>query len=141
MASLSISGPGGNINLQIDPYTGDTDGFSPPPIEQTVTGSRAIIIHEIPGREGNRKQDHGSDDDELSLIGWAVTADAGTLFGMKNFSNKKAKYTIIFVPDDGPGINYPPMWLRKCSIAIRKGTSHWWSFAMTFIAKNQTDPS
>jgi len=141
MASMDINGPGGSIHLEIDEYTGDVNGYSPPPIKQSITGSRAIIIHEIPGREGDRKQDHGSSDDELTLIGYAKTYDAATLFGMKNTSNSGSHYNIVYAPDFGPGVPYPPMWLRKCAIATREGTSIWWPFTMTFIAQNQLDSS
>lgn len=136
MATLSISGPGGSLTMRIDSSGSDSGRYTPPPLEQTVAGQRAIVIHEIPGREGNRKQDHGRDDDELTISGICLTADAGTMMAMKNTSNSGGAYTIIHSPDEGPGISYPPMWLRRVSIGIRKGTSHWWTFSMTFIERS-----
>lgn len=75
MASLTIYGPSGYLVLEIDPFGANSGYDSPPPIEQVVTRSRAVVVHPIPGREGNRKQDMGRDDDELTLSGIALGDD------------------------------------------------------------------
>jgi hypothetical protein len=124
--------------MEIDPSGSDSGLLTPPPLEQTTTGNRAVVVHPIPNREGNRKQDMGRDDDQVTLIGIALTADAGALLNMKNTSNSGGAYTVTYTPDAGPGISYPPLWLQRVSIGVRKGTSKWFTFSIVFIEKNQT---
>ena len=139
MASLTIYGPSGYLVLEIDPFGANSGYDSPPPIEQVVTRSRAVVVHPIPGREGNRKQDMGRDDDELTLSGIALGDDANFIDGMASSSNSGQHYVITDEPDFGPGMTYPNMWLKRISTGRRKGTSNWFTFAMTFVEQSQED--
>jgi hypothetical protein len=139
MATFRIAGPGGDITLTIDPDYGiEPNEDSPPPFDANTTGSRAIVVHPIPGREGDRKQDNRRDDDVLTVSGMCKGDIAGAIMNMKNTSNSGDAYTITDSPDAGPGISYPPMWIRRASIGRRRGSSIWFTFSIGFIEKSQT---
>ncbi len=137
MAELTIEGPGGYIVLEIDPNGSDSGLSSPPPLEQQWQTGRIIAIHPVPGRKGTRKQDQGQDDGVLTLIGICRGDVAATIQGMPSVSNSGSQYDIVYLPDAGPGVEYPPMWLLKCNVGVRKGTALWWTFNMSFIELNQ----
>jgi len=139
MAELSIEGPGGSFTLEIDPGGSDSGLNSPPPMEQNFTDGRIIAIHPIPGRTGNRKQDMGKDDAVLTLIGICLGDIAAVIQGLPGTPNSGEAYSITYTPDAGPGVDYPDMWLQRCSVGVRKGSVLWHTFSMTFIEKNQTE--
>lgn len=122
--------------MHIDPNAGVIgDGYSPPPIDQNYTEERAIVTHEIPGRDGDRTQDQGRLLAGLTLTGICFQDVADMLVGMNRTGNGGGYYTIVYADDAGGGTSYPPMWIRKCSVGPRKGTSKWRVFSVTFIEK------
>jgi hypothetical protein len=139
MAYLTIDGPGGYLELEIDPSGSDSGLVSPPPLEQQWTTGRIIAMHPIPGRDGTRKQDQGRDDSVLTLIGICLGEDAAAIQAMPYNTNSGTHYSVTYLPDAGPAIDYPPLWLQKCNVGVRKGTSNWQTFNMTFVEQNQED--
>jgi hypothetical protein len=141
MASLTIENPSGFVTLEIDPNAGMDayPGGSPPPLAQNYTEERVIIVHPIPYRDGDRKEDMGRSDAELTLSGICRQDIAAALVSMVRTSNSGQHYDIVFTDDSGNGTEYTAMWIKRVGIGVRKGSAFQKTWSVTFTEQNQED--
>lgn len=137
MATLTISGTGGTITLQITPAT--SGKRSPPPFEQEIKEERAIVTHPIPNRDGNRKQDMGRDDATVRLRGKCLVAERNTIETIiRTKQLPSSGITITHTDDDGANVyTSPAMILKSAMWGPRSGEPKWYNFDLFFLEKNQ----
>jgi hypothetical protein len=133
-ATCTIVGLGADIELQII-ENAPSESDSPPPSAIDGQQKRALVIHEIPTREGDRGQDMGAYSRTIKVtgIGLSDVKDAlDTLATLPQLDSDGYGYLTVTLKDSSGTTleSYGGLALGTYSRTPRKGTRKWWNYVI-----------
>jgi len=135
-AQTTITGNSANITLQLD-EAGPSESTSPPPEMVEVTQKRAIAIHPIPARDGDRAQDMGAFSTKVRVTG---IGQLDVKNGLKDLaersqldSNGYGMVTVTMKNAAGTTLEtYSNLALDDYSRTALKGRPKWFNYVINF---------